>query len=342
MVAAGETALSGQRFQPVNRGSNKRRRSASEVELADALNFALDKLKGIGPACARAIITFARDIGHGALSTSKLLVMVAGCSALLAAGVLGTSEQARSLVEARLSPLESQATAVREDSVDPGTSAESARPSDDPQQKRISQYLARRYRVADGAVRLLVATAYQIGKEKNLDPLLILSVVAIESSLNPFAESAMGAQGLMQVMTRVHAARFEPHGGETAALDPITNMKVGSSILHELISRGGSVERGLQLYVGAGNLPDDGGYGVRVLSERGRLQMAAAGKVDAALSAAIRAAAPPPVSEVKPAALPVDADSGVPLESTGLPSPSDTANAMGETQHLPATPENSV
>ena len=310
--------------------------------MADASNFVLYKLKVIGPASARAVITFARDIGHGALSTGKLVVIVAGCSALLATGVLVSSEQARSFVEARLSPLDSQATAAKEDSVDARASSESARPSDDPQQKRISQYLARRYRVADGAVRLLVAAAYQIGKEKNLDPLLILSVVAIESSLNPFAESAMGAQGLMQVMTRVHAARFEPHGGETAALDPITNMKVGSSILHELISRGGSVERGLQLYVGAGNMPDDGGYGVRVLSERGRLQMAAAGKVDAALSAAIRAAAPAPVSDVRPAALPVGADRSISFESTGLSSPNDTVNATSETQHLQAAPENSV
>ena len=306
--------------------------------MANASNYALHKIKVIGPAVAGAVITFARDIGHGALSTSKLLVMVVGCAALLATGVLVSSEEARSLVEARLSPFDTQAAAMPEDSADASTPGERGRAADDPQQKRIAQYLARRYRVADGAVRLLVATAYQIGREKNLDPLLILSVVAIESSLNPFAESAMGAQGLMQVMTRVHAQRFEPHGGETAALDPITNMKVGSSILHELISRGGSVERGLQLYVGAGNMPDDGGYGVRVLNERGRLQMAAAGKVDAALSAAIRAAAPAPVPESKPVALPVNADLSVPLESTALPLP----DASSETHHLPAAPENSV
>jgi hypothetical protein len=97
----------------------------------------------------------------------------------------------------------------------------------------------------------------------------------------------------MQVMTRVHAERFVEHGGDLAALDPIANMKVGSAILHELISRGGSLERGLQLYVGAGNAPDDGGYGAKVLGERARLQMAATGRVDAAIAAARAAAAPP-------------------------------------------------
>ena len=220
------------------------------------------------------------------------------------------SEDARTLLEARLSAPEAMTVAAADaDSSDDARDERARAATNDPQQKRVVQYLARRYRVADGAVRMLVSTAFQIGKEKNLDPLLILSVVAIESSLNPFAESAMGAQGLMQVMTRVHAQRFEPHGGEIAALDPVANMKVGTSILHELISRGGSVERGLQLYVGAGNMPDDGGYGARVLGERSRLQLAASGKVEAALSAAVRAAAAPaPVPELKPVALPVNAD----------------------------------
>ena len=169
---------------------------------------------------------------------------------------------------------------------------------------------------------MLVSTAFQIGHENKLDPLLILSVVAIESSLNPFAESSMGAQGLMQVMTRIHAERFEPHGGQIAALDPVANMKVGSAILSDLISRGGSVERGLQLYVGAGNLPDDGGYGARVLGERSRLALAASGKVDAAITAgrssvvsepkpATADATPPAPAQTRPAA-----ESPLPVEET--------------------------
>jgi len=134
-----------------------------------------------------------------------------------------------------------------------------------------------------------VTAAYQAGDEHAVDPMLILAVMAVESSMNPFAESAVGAQGLMQVMTRVHAEKFEPHGGDLAALDPVANIKVGSAILKDLIRRGGSVERGLQLYVGAGNQPDDGGYGSRVLAERARIELAAAGKVDLALAAGMRA-----------------------------------------------------
>lgn len=156
----------------------------------------------------------------------------------------------------------------------------------EPAQEQVTRYLARRYKVAEGAVRRIVGEAFVTGRALGLDPLLILAVTAVESSLNPFAQSPVGAQGLMQVMTRVHSDKFADHGGDDAALDPIANLRVGSAILRDLIRRGGSVERGLQLYVGAGNLPDDGGYAARVLAEQARIRIAAGGHVREALAAA--------------------------------------------------------
>jgi soluble lytic murein transglycosylase-like protein len=245
-----------------------------------------------------------RDVRDGAAAAVRLVVTLSGCTALLAVAAVLSNQDARSqLVELIPTSLPFIATAEAQSSAMPveevAVEQPAARPvANDPRQKHVAQYLARRYRVAEEAVRMLVANAYEIGREKQLDPLLILSVIAIESSLNPFAASSMGAQGLMQVMTRVHAERFIEHGGDIAALDPIANMKVGSEILRELIGRGGSIERGLQLYVGAGNLPDDGGYGAKVLGERSRLQLAATGRVDAALTAA---RSPSPAPETKPA-----------------------------------------
>src|SRR5512138_801423 len=262
-----------------------------------AMSQATDYALRITRAAGFAWLDFLRDVRYGAMATARLVVTLAGCTALLAVAAVVSNEEARSQVLDLLPssvPFVSTADAQAVDE-EPGAPAQPAaqkKAAPDPRQKFVVQYLARRYRVADEAARLLVTNAFEIGQEKKLDPLLILSVVAIESGLNPFAESPMGAQGLMQVMTRIHAERFAEHGGDLAALDPIANMKVGSAILHELISRGGSLERGLQLYVGAGNAPDDGGYGARVLGERARLQMAAAGKVDAAIAAARAAAAP--------------------------------------------------
>jgi len=166
----------------------------------------------------------------------------------------------------------------------------------------VAQYLSRRYHVADEAVRPLVLAAREAGRESQLDPLLILAVMAVESSLNPFAESEVGAQGLMQVMTSVHATRFGLDGDLHNALEPVANIRVGSAILSDSIRRGGSVERGLQLYVGAGNLRDDGGYGSRVLAEMARLKMAASGDVVAALaSTGVRPDGKTPIAVPSPA-----------------------------------------
>ncbi|HEU4851117.1 MAG TPA: lytic transglycosylase domain-containing protein [Telluria sp.] len=146
------------------------------------------------------------------------------------------------------------------------------------QQQFVTDWLSRRYRVADEATNMLVSTAYLTASEMKLDPLLILAVMAIESGLNPFAESAMGAQGLMQVMSKVHHDKFEDMGGVQAALNPVANIRVGAQILKDYVTRGGSVEAGLKTYVGAAAFETDSGYGSRVLEEYRKLKQVAMGK----------------------------------------------------------------
>jgi hypothetical protein len=249
-----------------------------------------------GKPAANRWTVIAQDIATGFMSTSRLIVTLVGCVTLLAAAAVVSNDAARARFAEHVPTLFAGWISPPPAVADPtaGNVAEASAPSAGsgsvvvPEQKNVARYLSRRYRVADEAVRVLVAAAYDAGAEHSLDPLLILAVMAVESSMNPFAESAVGAQGLMQVMTRVHTEKFEPHGGDLAALDPVANIKVGSAILKDLIRRGGSVERGLQLYVGAGNLADDGGYGSRVLGERARIEVAASGKVDLALAAGMR------------------------------------------------------
>lgn len=146
------------------------------------------------------------------------------------------------------------------------------------EQERVTKWLARRYRVAGDATNMLVSAAYLTAQEMKLDPLLILSVMAIESRFNPFAESSVGAQGLMQVMSRVHKEKFQKLGGVQAALNPVANIRVGAQILKEYVRRGGSVEAGLKMYVGAAAMETDFGYGAKVLAEYRRLKDVAAGK----------------------------------------------------------------
>ncbi|SFB78033.1 Soluble lytic murein transglycosylase [Cupriavidus sp. OV038] len=140
------------------------------------------------------------------------------------------------------------------------------------EQAAVADYIARKYRVAAQATGQLVKAAYMTGREVGIDPLLILGVIAIESSFNPYAESGVGAQGLMQVMTKVHQDKYEAVGGVSAALNPYANIKIGALVLKDCIARAGSLEGGLKYYVGAATTNTDGGYGAKVLAERARLR----------------------------------------------------------------------
>src|SRR3546814_68067 len=142
------------------------------------------------------------------------------------------------------------------------------------QAQALRSYIARKYKIAHSVAGALINTAFVVAKEKKLDPQLVLAVIAIESRYNPYAESHVGAQGLMQVMTSVHKDKFEAFSeGPMAALNPIANMRVGVQILYDCIKRRGSIEGGLSCYVGATG-PRDGGYGAKVIAEWRRLAFA--------------------------------------------------------------------
>lgn len=179
--------------------------------------------------------------------------------------------------------------------------ATAANPQDLPrEQALLALWLSRKYRVAPEPLSAIVAEAYEIGRSMKLDPMLILAVMAIESNFNPFAQSAVGAQGLMQVMTRVHTDKYQYFGGHMAAFDPVSNLRVGAKVLQECIARAGSVEGGLRFYVGAAHLPEDGGYVAKVLAEHGRLQQVAAGR-NVPLQPPVAVPTPAPTAAAAPA-----------------------------------------
>jgi hypothetical protein len=179
------------------------------------------------------------------------------------------------------------------------------------QQQYVTKWLSKRYRVASDAANMLVSTAYLTAHDLKLDPLLILAVMAIESGLNPFAESAMGAKGLMQVMAKVHHDKFEKVGGQQAALNPVANIRVGALILKDYVKRTGSVEGGLKTYVGAADMDSDQGYGAKVINEYRLLNQVAKGQNVPAMKrnkptpAPIVVSKQPEADSVKPDAKPV-------------------------------------
>lgn len=146
------------------------------------------------------------------------------------------------------------------------------------QQAAVAFWLSRKYSVAPEPISAIVSEAYDAGQRTKLDPMLILAVVAVESGFNPFAQSHVGAQGLMQVMTNIHSDKYQSFGGKFAAFDPLANLRVGVKVLQDCIRQAGSVEGGLKYYVGAANMEDDGGYSTKVLAEYARLQGVAQGR----------------------------------------------------------------
>jgi hypothetical protein len=239
-------------------------------------------------ACTDSAGTFVGDVGIGLLEVSHNSLAIVGlavvCGSALFAGarpdlrddaeqrILGwllSRQEARQTGDAPLEPVSPDA-ATRVTAADPASLSK--------QQASVANWLARRYRVALEPVSRLVQEAWDSGQRSGLDPMLILAVMAIESSFNPFAQSSVGAQGLMQVLTRVHDEKYEPYGGVRAAFDPVTNLRVGVQVLKECIARAGSLEAGLKYYVGAANLSDDGGYAGKVLAERSNLRRVAEGK----------------------------------------------------------------
>ena len=276
---------------------------------------AIAKLCAATNSCALSVRVFLRDVGAGLLDMSHNSLALLGLCVVAVAMFAGGREEVRLLAERHALDWLQARQEAREPVAEPTVEAEpeavaratAADPNSLPrQQAAVAQWLSKRYRVAPEPVSRLVLEAWSVGHRLGLDPTVILAVMAIESSFNPFAQSPVGAQGLMQVMTRIHDDKYEAFGGIRAAFDPVANLRVGVQVLKECIARAGGLEGGLRAYVGATNLPEDGGYVSRVLLERGHLLQVLQGR-NVAVTAPSRVATPPPDAAIMPVAVPSSA-----------------------------------
>jgi hypothetical protein len=225
--------------------------------------------------------TFAADVAQGFFAISHNGLAVVGLSIFFFVVALTVRPDLRVVTEAKvISWLQERqydelGIATDADAVDRATATD---PRDLPkQQANLAYWLSKKYRVAPEPLSALVSEAYDVGPANQIEPTLVLAVMAVESGFNPFAQSNVGAQGLMQVMTKVHEQKYQGFGGALAAFDPVANVRVGVNVLKECINRAGSLEGGLKLYVGAGNMKDDQGYASKVMAENARLQQVAKG-----------------------------------------------------------------
>lgn len=138
-------------------------------------------------------------------------------------------------------------------------------------QRAVADFFEKKYRLDRSKIEEYVSNTVLIAKEVNIDPVLLLAVISVESNFNPLIKSHAGAEGLMQVMTVIHKDKYALYGGAADAVKPEVNIRVGAYILKYLIATTGSLRGGLKYYVGAANAETDGGYTDKVMAERNRL-----------------------------------------------------------------------
>jgi Transglycosylase SLT domain len=227
---------------------------------------------------------FVRVVGAGRY-TKRQLPMFALMS-VIAVGFGVSNEITRSMIVSTASDVRMAASFAAEDAGALGLAETLALESSERkielklnrEQLNVVRFIASRYDVENDDAKVYVDLAYKAAKSYKVDPLLVLAVMSIESSFDPDAQSHAGAQGLMQVLTRVHKEKFIPFGGAAAAYDPESNIKVGVQILKEYLVRNGSEAEALKSYVGAALMDSDGGYGFKVLSQKARIVAASLGK----------------------------------------------------------------
>jgi len=144
----------------------------------------------------------------------------------------------------------------------------------------------------------IAAMVNQAAKAHDVDPLLVESIIQVESNFNPYAISSKGAEGLMQLMPPT--ARML---GVSNSFDPAENIEAGVKYLHYLqsvyqddrlaLAAYNAGPKAVDKYKGTPPFPETQDY-VNQVGQR--YQMA---KHDEAVKNAAQPAPPAPVEEVQ-------------------------------------------
>lgn len=99
----------------------------------------------------------------------------------------------------------------------------------------------------------VVQHSLHVAEAHHLDPVLLLSVVGVESGFDPRSSSSAGAVGLMQVLPSAHPLRVQAVQRQGRSLwEPWVNLRVGADILVEYIQMSnGDIGQALQRYNGS-------------------------------------------------------------------------------------------
>jgi soluble lytic murein transglycosylase-like protein len=133
--------------------------------------------------------------------------------------------------------------------------------------------LWRQYRVARQEATLIAQAVLDAANQYAVSPVLLLAVIATESGFDRQAVSAVGAQGLMQILPAAHPQLIAASHDLT---EPAENVRIGSSILRQYLdASGGDLGAALKRYSGGGK-----GYAQRVALRMRQFSASLDGSVD--------------------------------------------------------------
>lgn len=149
----------------------------------------------------------------------------------------------------------------------------SEEPKQQVQYDRLVSFLAEHYKRPRSQVEAIVDETVVHAQSKDIDPLLFLALISVESNFNPNAVSPKGAVGLVQVMPVYHKKKIQAiQKSGKKPTDIRENIKMGLSILSEYRSlHKGDMRKALLSY--NGSLRDKKGrYASKIMAEHRRFE----------------------------------------------------------------------
>ncbi len=110
---------------------------------------------------------------------------------------------------------------------------------------RIIDFIEETYKISNAYK--IVNKVFDISREKNLDPLLVLGIIATESSFNENAKSSAQAYGLMQVHWPSHRDKFQTKS-DVFTIDH--NLNIGMDIWRQCTTRNKDMRLAANCYSG--------------------------------------------------------------------------------------------
>lgn len=102
--------------------------------------------------------------------------------------------------------------------------------------ERLVNKIQKKYGIGADLARRIVTAAHRTASIEKLDPIMLLSIIGVESSFNPNIRNRLGATGLTQVIPKWHPSKIAEMNRKGGNLfHPEHNIEVGAKIYSEYL-----------------------------------------------------------------------------------------------------------